>query len=206
MSQQTAPTPHLRANSERGSAFVITLLSMVVLGIILLSLSVITETERQIATNELMSNRVLYAADTGLNLAIARALTVGSTSGSNNPANPQPMNFFVPEATLAGAARGQQITVTPFFPLRAYYCGGCNADLGTDPYYVVNHAVSSTATRVTWTGAATTPPATASRLASKQTYFQVGFSPWHQPSIDAINPNNDYSAISQDTKGVHQAP
>ncbi|MBZ0111674.1 MAG: hypothetical protein K8J08_04365 [Thermoanaerobaculia bacterium] len=196
-------TLDVQRNHERGSAFVITLLSMVVLGIILLSLSVITQTERQIAANELTANRVLYASDSGLNLGVAKLLTSRRSTDTITPLTPTPVTYYLEDATVAGTKRGQQITVSPFVPLRMFYCELCAADLKDSQYFTVNHAVSSTARRLFWTGATATPGATATAQASKQTYFQVGIEPWEQPPLDAINPNNDFSLISQDTKGVY---
>jgi hypothetical protein len=190
-------------DEEKGSAFVITLLAMVVLGIILLSLSVITQTERQIAANELTSNRVLYASDSGLNLGVAKLLTSRRSTGTVSPLTPTPVTYYLADATLAGTKRGQQVTVSPFVPLRIFCCNYCACDLKDDQYFTVNHAVSSTARRLFWTGATATPGADATAQASKQTYFQVGIEPWGQPPLDAINPNNDFSSISQDTKGVY---
>ena len=58
-------------SSEAGSAYVITLLALVVLTILALSLALVTQTEVQVGANEKTVNRTFYAADSGLNIWLA---------------------------------------------------------------------------------------------------------------------------------------
>ena len=69
--------------SEAGSAYVITLLALVVLTILALSLALVTQTEVQVGSNERTVSRTFYSADSGLGVAVAEALLV-----NNNPDNP----------------------------------------------------------------------------------------------------------------------
>src|SRR6185295_1896315 len=66
---------------EAGSAYIVTLLALVVLTIMALSLVLVTQTEIQSGTAEKTINRVFYSADTGLGIAAASALTSSSYSG-----------------------------------------------------------------------------------------------------------------------------
>ncbi len=51
---------------EQGSAYVVTLLALVVLTILALSLTLLTQSEMQIGTNERIVQRIFYAADAGV--------------------------------------------------------------------------------------------------------------------------------------------
>jgi len=61
-------------SSEAGSAYVITLLALVVLTILALSLALVTQTEVQVGANEKTVNRTFYAADSGLGISVAEIL------------------------------------------------------------------------------------------------------------------------------------
>ena len=57
-----------------GSAYLVTLLALVVLTMLALSLSVVTQSEMLIGSNERTIQRVFYAADSGISIATANAL------------------------------------------------------------------------------------------------------------------------------------
>ena len=59
---------------ERGSAYLVTLLILVVLTLMGLSLALITGTESQIGFNERVMERTFYAGDAGIGVAAARVL------------------------------------------------------------------------------------------------------------------------------------
>ena len=199
---QTRPSIRRRANG--GSAFIITLLALVVLSIILLSLSVITQTERQIATNALMTNRTFYGADSGLQLAIAHALVDYNTTDLTTIASTTQIEFVIPEPPRAGSNLAIEVTVSPFVPINWGPCDGCSSAILRHKYWATNHAVSVTARRLTWPGAAGLPPATAVPTAEKRLYAQIGFQPWYGPDILAIADDDVLKEISQDTAGVHR--
>ena len=61
MTANRSPRP-----SETGSAYIVTLLALVVLTILALALAMVTQTEVQVGANEKTINRTFYAADSGL--------------------------------------------------------------------------------------------------------------------------------------------
>jgi hypothetical protein len=75
---------------ERGSAYVITLMVILVLTFLGLTLSLVTTTEMQLGTNERIIQRTFYAADTGLNYGTARLLTTKLCDGAVLPVTDQP--------------------------------------------------------------------------------------------------------------------
>ena len=65
------------AQGERGSAYLITLMVLFVLTTLGLSLSVVTQTEILAGAQERVLERTFYAAESGLELSVARALAEG---------------------------------------------------------------------------------------------------------------------------------
>lgn len=63
--------------AERGSLFLIALITMLVLTLVGLSLAVVTETEMILGSNEWTTNETHYAAEAGLNVQLAQLLVVG---------------------------------------------------------------------------------------------------------------------------------
>ena len=74
------PQPVSASRGEAGSAYIIVLLVLIVLAVFGIALSMITQTESQIGSNERTLNRVFYAADAGVERAVARALVAADHS------------------------------------------------------------------------------------------------------------------------------
>ena len=70
-SPETRPAAKAR---EAGSAYIAVLLVLVVLTILGLALTLITQTEMQVGSNERTVSRVFYAADSGIEAATAQVL------------------------------------------------------------------------------------------------------------------------------------
>jgi len=68
------PSVRARRAGEAGSAYIAVLLVLVVLTIFALALSLITQTEMQIGSNERTVNRVFYTADSGIEVAKVQVL------------------------------------------------------------------------------------------------------------------------------------
>lgn len=66
-------------NRERGSAYVLSLLVLLVLSLLGLSLAVTTSTEMQIGANEELIEQSLFAGDAGLSIAVAARLVRAHT-------------------------------------------------------------------------------------------------------------------------------
>jgi Tfp pilus assembly protein PilX len=131
---------------ERGSAYIAVLLVLVVLTILGLALSFVTQTEEQSGRNERTVNRVFYAADAGIETAIARALVASDHKGRS---------FFFTDSgsalTTGTLELGTQVDISDFFPIQEGPCDYCEINnsgsyQGRD-YYNVTHAVTARATR-----------------------------------------------------------
>lgn len=143
----TDPRAHLHhrlRRGERGSAYLVALLALVVLTIIGLSLTLVTQTEMQVGAVERTVKRVFYAADSGISEATARALTDADYASHT-------FEIAEPDANPLISPR-HVVEVSPFYPLLDAPCNLCEINnLGlysTNAYRAINHAVTSTATRV----------------------------------------------------------
>lgn len=138
-----AGTPHPSRAHESGSALLVSLLALIVLTLLGLSVSLITQTEMLIGANDRSANRVFYAADGALSISLARALVRADYEGR-----------LYEEADPSGAALGirYQIDSSPFYPILDSPCNLCQInDAGTygdNSYRKINHAVATIATRI----------------------------------------------------------
>lgn len=160
------------AGNEQGSAYVVTLLVLLVLSILGLSLALITRTERQVGANERTLNRTLYAADAGIGVAAAEALTSGNYMA--------PPFLFNHRRVLGNLDVADQVTVTRFVVISYGPCNWCpmNEDAGNPPFQRYDHAINSTARRVIWNGTQPAPPAGARVQARKTLGEMLSFEPW----------------------------
>jgi Tfp pilus assembly protein PilX len=139
--------------SERGSAYIIALMALVVLSILGLGLALITQTEMQIGAAEVTQQRVLYAADSGVSRATARAL-------SKFDCSPVPGNEFVmvdPDITAVatfanvrqevGLSGALTILDNPC-PLCMVNNAGGSYQAGEQTYYQVHHTLTARAQRL----------------------------------------------------------
>jgi hypothetical protein len=154
--------------AEAGSAYVLVLLSLVVLTTLGLALASVTTTEMQIGQSERVITRAFYATEGGIALATARALNA-AIYGSQQ--------FSVRHEQWDGANsqkvnRGFRIDTSPFFPLRSQPCDWCIVnETGTgdyeQKYAETNFGVTVTANELTWTDDEEIPPADASIQSQK---------------------------------------
>ncbi len=158
----------MRSIREAGSAFIVTLLCLVVLTIVGLSLALITQTERQLGVNERTAQRVFYAADSGTHMGTARVL-------AQNDHNEMTVVLNERQGTL-GLRLADRVEVSRFHPILASPCNFCEINQGSQ-YFDVNHAITSTAERIGWTGGGP-PPADASTVARKTVGEMISFQPW----------------------------
>ncbi len=170
--------------SEAGSAYIITLLALVVLTILALSLALVTQTEIQIGANEKTVNRIFYSADTGLGIAAATALTSSSYAGRTVLLNRT--------ITLGNLNTADRVTISPMVPISTVRCNWCPAnDDGVPKFWRVNHFVSATAQRIawdgnTWNGISNPPPAGLAVLGQKRLSGMFEFEPWPTPPVDSL--------------------
>ncbi|HEV7668095.1 MAG TPA: PilX N-terminal domain-containing pilus assembly protein [Thermoanaerobaculia bacterium] len=134
-------------SAEQGSAYIVALLLLLLLTVIGLSLSLVTQNELQIGANEKMINRVFYAADSAIMESTSRALILGEfqagssfTSDLGSPAN-----------------LGIQVQRNSYTRLNSPYCALCeiNQQPGEEPYRAITYFVDVTASRTGTAGGST---------------------------------------------------
>ncbi len=166
--------------SEAGSAYVITLLALVVLTILALSLALVTQTEVQVGSNERTVSRMFYSADSGLGVAVAEALLVNNNP--DNPTVPGPRTVILNKVSVGAGSSlstniADRVIISAFVPIQYVRCDLCQSEEGKQKFWRVNHAVSATAQRVAWTGSGD-PPDDATLLGQKTLSGMFQFEPW----------------------------
>jgi len=139
------PTPLVRglARGERGTAFVLVLLALVVLTIFGVALTFITQSELLVGANERMANRAFYAADSGPGIVTARW-------NVHHLRNPYTVNLD--SATLSAATTlVDELSTSAFMPILDAPCNLCqinNATSYNPSFRRVNSLVAATGSRV----------------------------------------------------------
>jgi hypothetical protein len=167
--------------SEAGSAYIVTLLALVVLTILALALTMVTQTEVQVGANEKTINRTFYAADSGLGVAAAEALTNARYDG---------LTVILNQRSLGISGNSQnsadRVTISSFVPILLVRCNWCPAnESGLPKFWNVQHAVTATAERIAWTGSGN-PPADATLLGQKTLSATFSFQPWTTPPVESL--------------------
>lgn len=154
---------------ESGSAYIVSLMAMVVLMIIGLSLSVVTQTELQISGNEKAIEQTFYSADSGVAIGTGRAL---SRSGQD------PFTFRMnQEDREKNYKLANRVNVSPFLAIQTSACALCQINQGGQRKFMVNHAVSAQSERIGWTGSGP-PPDDAQVKARRTVSLMVELQPW----------------------------
>lgn len=124
-----------------GSAYLITLLALVVMTMLALSLSLVTQSELLIGSNERTVQRVFYAADAGIAIATANALVAADYSSK--------IITLAEPGSLLGIE--YELDLSPFYPLLNAPCNLCQINdagqYGTKQFFKNDYAVTSIATR-----------------------------------------------------------
>jgi hypothetical protein len=175
---------HLR--EERGSAYLIALLVLLILTAMGLSLATVTQIEMEVGSAEKSITRTFDGADSGASIALAQAMTTGLYQGRS-------INVFSERFSNHGSSvqnsRGFRLDVSTTVPLLVETCNLCaeNENPGEGGGFVrVNHAVTSTATEMTWLGTQDVPTTDASTQAQKTIATMLDVQPWFTPPWDAI--------------------
>lgn len=111
--RRTVPASFRR---QQGSAYIIALLALVVLTILGLSLSVVTQSELIIGANERVEKRTFYAADSGIDHSLARALVNGDYEAAD-------VEIPDPGSKLTNATF--TVSMSPLFPVAYPPCNLC---------------------------------------------------------------------------------
>lgn len=134
-------TPNLRnrAGRDAGSAYLVTLLVLVVLTMLALALTFATQTEMLVGSNERVIQRAFYAAESALHLGVAKTLE-----------NRDKCPFELQVQDVPDGKRGSlveaNLEVDTVYPVADPPCEYCQIndeyEYSSNAYYKVNHALS----------------------------------------------------------------
>jgi hypothetical protein len=162
---------------ERGSAYIVALLALVVLTLIGLSLALISQTEMQIGANERTIQKIFYASDAGIAASVVKAL-----AGFDYRAREYEF-ADTDTGVMAALNLRHEVETSPFFPILESPCNLCSinnaGEYGGEDYSQINYAVTAHAERV--------GGADDSLLAEKTVSAMVEVQPW-QLQAEALEP------------------
>jgi Tfp pilus assembly protein PilX len=162
---------------EAGSAYILTLMALVVLTVLGLALALITQTEVQVGANEKTIHRTFYAADSGLGIAAAQALASGRYT---------PATVVLNRTQVGNANIADRVRISTLAPILTVRCDWCPAnDDGVPKFWKVHHAATTTAERIAWEGNGA-PPDDATLLGQKTLSVMFEFQPWPTPPVESI--------------------
>jgi hypothetical protein len=150
---------------QEGSAYIVALMVLFVLTAVGLSVSFVSQTELIIGSQERTIQRTFFAADAGIQLATSKALNRADTT-------PVTLDLDNPSGLL-GANLVDRIQTSVFMPIHSSACNLCQINQGAE-YFVINHAVTSEATRLGRSSAGTDDVPLAVHTVSAM----VSFEPW----------------------------
>ena len=109
---------------QAGSAYLVTLLLLVIMTLLGLSLALVTGTESQIGANERILERVFYATDAGIGIAAARVLV--SSDYYYDVGNDENNSYILNEAPGAASPLVRsRVSVGPLMPTQVAPCNLC---------------------------------------------------------------------------------
>jgi Tfp pilus assembly protein PilX len=155
---------------ETGSAYLITMMVLIVMTIVGLSLSLVTQTEMQLGATEKMIQETFYAADSGVAVGISRALTRNEQD---------PFTFVMnQENREKNFHLVNRINVSPFQAILNMPCNYCEINPNDSAFSNVNHAVTAFSERLGWVGSGTEVPDDAQVRARRSVSVMVELQPW----------------------------
>jgi Tfp pilus assembly protein PilX len=172
----TEALQHPARRGERGSAFTVALLVLLVLTVAGLALTLITQTEVRIGSNERTTTRTLYAADSGIEFAVARNNALGADT-QDRVFNLNTTQQDNPAVGTTATTFSDQVTVTPLIPIAVQECAFTDID---SKNVCITYVVNSTSVR---NGVDNSFSQT---FASKQLAAMISEQPQSAPS--AVNP------------------
>lgn len=169
---------------QAGSAYLTTLLVLVVLSTVGVSVALVTQTEVLIGGADRMIHMVFYAADSGVAAATSKALVNADFEATV---------FEIEDKNgLATLGLREQVDLSPFLPTLTAPCNLCeinDADVyGDNSYNAIDYAIVVTATRVGGNDA--TP------IAQGSVGAVVEVQPWRSP-VEAYLPLDDPAALAR---------
>ena len=131
---------HARARSQEGSAYLIALMALFLLTILGITVSLVTQTEILASSQERIIERTFYAAESGLEASIARALG----EGDFGPIEHVSTRTELEQGALLNVQ--ERVQSSPFFCMGDTPCNLCSINQGSQ-YVRRNHMVAVNATR-----------------------------------------------------------
>jgi len=165
-----------QSGGERGSAYIVVLLALVVLTIVGLSLVFVTQTEVQLGSNERTISRTFFAADSALTVSTARHLLENDDRS---------LTYIQNVSALGGQSLADQVQVSKINYLSISPCDWCPVNANGQVYVNANTSMSGIARRVGWGGGGL-PPAGATVLSQSQVSAEIRFTNQQMPSVDSI--------------------
>ncbi len=164
---------------ESGSAYLVTLLLLVVMTLLGLSLALVTGTEDKIGANERILERVFYASDAGIGVGAARIL---AGSDYNYDVDNDVNNSYIMNETAGAPPMLAQSTVSvgPMVPLQTAPCNLCeinnSGSYRSNSYERVNILIPARGTRDTL----------AEAVARRRVAATLDIQPWQSPTRAAF--------------------
>ena len=168
---------------QEGSVYILALLTLLILTVVGLSLSMVTQSEMQIGVNERLSHQAFQSASAGIDIGTAKALVMPDLRSFE-------LDLVEPGTDVANLQVRHRLEVTPFLPILSAPCNLCQINEGAE-FMKINHAVASTATRIAWMGAPDSPPAVPSPLAQDRLSVLVSFQPWRMDITTGVDAATD---------------
>ena len=167
---------------ERGSAFIVALLVLLVMTIAGLALTLMTQTEVRIGANEREANRTFYATDSGIHVSSARTLW----TGTNNQTLTVLLNTTQQDTGASSAPPltfADQIVVTPLYPMYVGSASGTSLNQNQQtPLGAVTHVVNATSLRAGQSGGYT------QAMAQKLVGSMIELQPWSKANAIFYHP------------------
>jgi hypothetical protein len=160
--------PRHGRRAEAGSAYVVALLVLVVLTIIGLALTLVTQSEVQIGAYERTTNRSFYATDSGISIATSATLWQSNDKNLRFMLNTTQQDTGTTPATTFA----DEITVMPMSQIHWQNCNLCQINID-QPYKFVVHMAQSSTDRIGIDPSNNAVPITAKYLST-----MVGIQPW----------------------------
>lgn len=166
---------------EQGSAYLITLLSLVVLTMLALALTYATQTELLVGSNERIIQRAFYAAESGIHIAAASVLGKNDKCGKKFEFNDVPTGE--PGSNIK--ARVEYTDILPLYHSPCNYCSvNDSSESGSQIMIQLQQRIES---RSTLFGAADTTVAT-KIIRSTIDSFPVDYAAATPPQCDTAEP------------------
>ncbi len=125
---------HCARNSEHGGAFILTLLLLLLLTTLGLLVTSLASTEVVLGASDRAAERVLHSADSGLDLALQRALVLNDLAGAT-------VTVEAPDVAVADA-----VVTTAMVPASQGACDLCQLNQGAE-FWSITHVVTARGTR-----------------------------------------------------------